>query len=120
MKKYPVFILFALVLCWLPHLNAFEGEDKALLARTISDLAEAEPEQVALMIGEVALNRMTDGRFADDLRTVLDDFTQFRRGAYASERSWKLAERLLKGERRLAPDVVYFEKRGGRYVFYSG
>ncbi len=120
MKKYPFFLIVALILCWLPHLAAFEAEDKMLLARTISRMAETEPETVALMVGEVALNRSGDARYPSDLRAVLDDFRQFRRGAGASERSMRLAERLLKGERLLAPDILRFEKREGGYAFYGG
>lgn len=120
MKKYPLFLLLALFLCWLPHLDAFEAEDGMLLARTISGMAETEPEEVALMIGEVALNRVRDPRFPDDLRSVLDDFRQFRRNATASARSVRLAERLLKGERLLPDGVLHFEKRAGGYAFYGG
>lgn len=120
MKKVALFAALALVLCWLPHLDAFDAEDRMLLARTISGMAEGEPEEVALMIGQVALNRTGDGRFPSDLRSVLDDFRQFRRAPSASERSVRLAERLLKGEKLLPPDVVSFEKRPGGYAFYGG
>lgn len=117
MKKVPYFLILALIFCWLPHLSLFEGEDRMLLARTISGMAETEPEEVARMIGEVALNRATDSRFPQDLRSVLDDFRQFRRSPVASRRSFILADRLLKGERLLAPDIFYFEKRAGGYTF---
>lgn len=120
MKKYPFFLLVMLALCWLPHLNAFEAEDRMLLARTISAMAETEPEEVARMIGEVALNRLNDPRFPKALDAVLDDARQFRRGATASERSMRLAERILKGERLLAKDILYFERRAGGYAFYAG
>ncbi len=120
MKRAVLFLILALLLCWLPHLSVFDGEDRMLLARTISGMAETEPEEVARMIGEVALNRAADSRFPSDLRSVLDDFRQFRRSSIASERSLKLADRLLKGERLLAPDMFYFEKREGGYAFYGG
>jgi len=119
MKKVPLFMVLALVLCWLPHLSLLDGEDRMLLARTISGMAETEPEAVARMIGEVALNRAADLRFPKDLRSVLDDFTQFRRSPVASRRSLQLADRLLKGERQLAPDIIFFEKRTGGYAFFS-
>ena len=32
----------------------------------------------------------------------------------------RLAERILKGERLLAPDILYFERRAGGYAFYAG
>jgi len=117
MKKAPFFLILALILCWLPHLNLFDGEDRMLLARTISGMAETEPEEVARMVGEVALNRTADRRFPPDLRSVLDDFRQFRRSPVPSRRSLALADRLLKGERLLAPDIFYFEKRIGGYAF---
>lgn len=117
MKKVPFFLVLALLFCWLPHLARFEGEDRMLLARTISGIAETEPEEVAKMIGEVALNRAADSRFPSDLRTVLDDFRQFRRSPVASRRSLALADRLLKGERMLAPDILFFERRAGGYAF---
>ena len=119
MKKAVLFLILALILCWLPHLGALEGEDRMLLARTISGMAESEPEEVARMIGEVALNRAADPRFPQDLRSVLDDFRQFRRSPTASERSLRLADKLLKGERLLAPDIFYFEKREGGYAFFG-
>jgi hypothetical protein len=120
MKKYPFFLALALIFCWLPHLSLFEAEDKMLLARTLSGMAETEPEEVARMVGEVALNRASSGRFPGDLRAVLDDFRQFRRAPTASKRSLELAEKLLRGEKLLAPDVFYFEKRVGGYAFSSG
>lgn len=120
MKKFPIFLILALFVCWLPHLSLLDGEDRMLLARTISGMAETEPEEVARMIGEVALNRAADSRFPPDLRSVLDDFRQFRRSPTASKRSLMLADRLLKGERLLAPDVLYFEKRIGGFAFYGG
>jgi hypothetical protein len=120
MRKYPLFLILMLVACWVPHLGAFEAEDRMLLARTISAMAEAEPEEVARMIGEVALNRVRDPRFPDDLRSVLDDFRLFRRAATASARSVHLAERLLRGERLLPDDVCFFERRPGGYAFYGG
>ena len=119
MRKYAFFLILVVALCWLPHLSAFDGEDRMLLARTISGMAETEPEQVAQMIGEVALNRAKDSRFPEDLRSVLDDFRQFRRSPTASNRSLMLVDRLLRGERLLPDDVVRFEKRAGRYAFYG-
>jgi len=120
MKKYPFFLILALIFCWLPHLTPFEGEARMLLARTLSGMAETEPEEVARMIGEVALNRAASQRFPGDLRSVLDDFRQFRRAPTASARSLKLADRLLRGERLLPPDVFYFEKRAGGFAFSGG
>lgn len=119
MRKYPLFLILALVLCWLPHLNAFEAEDRMLLARTITEMAGTEPDEVARMIGEVAVNRIGDPRFPSDIRSVLDDFRQFKRGAVASERALRLAELVLKGERLLPPDVFYFEKRALGYAFLA-
>jgi spore germination cell wall hydrolase CwlJ-like protein len=86
MRKYPLFLILVLALCWLPHLNAYDAEDQVLLARTMTEMAETEPDEVALMIAEVALNRVKDARFPSDLRSVLDDYRQFRRGATASSR----------------------------------
>lgn len=120
MKKYPFFLALALVLCWLPHLSLFQREDVMLLARTISGMAETEPVEVARMVGEVALNRASSGRFPEDLRSVLDDFRQFRRAPIASRRSIELAEKLLRGEKLLAPDAFYFERRAGGYAFSGG
>ena len=120
MKKLPLYVVLALILCWLPHLSAFEAEDRALLARTVSAMAETEPDEVARMIAEVALNRVKDARFPSDLRTVLDDYSQFRRGAVASARATRLADLALRGEKLLAPDILYFEKRAAGYVFYGG
>jgi len=120
MRKYPFFLAVMLALCWLPHLNAFEAENRMLLARTISAMAETEPEEVARMIGEVAINRLKDPRFPKSLDAVLNDAGQFRRGATASERSLRLAEEIMKGKRLLAPDILYFEKRAGGYAFYAG
>ena len=117
MKKYPFFLILALLFCWLPHLSLFDGEDRMLLARTISGMAETEPEEVARMIGEVALNRAADSSFPPDLRSVLDDFRQFRRNSAPSRRSLLLADRLLKGERLLSPDIFFFEKRIGGFAF---
>jgi hypothetical protein len=121
MKKYAFFMILALIFCWLPHLSAFDGEDRMLLARTISGMAETEPEEVARMIGEVALNRAADSRFPSDLRSVLDDYRQFRRSPTASLRSLQMADRILRGggERLLPPDAFYFEKREGGYAFFG-
>jgi hypothetical protein len=119
MRKLPLFVVLALILCWLPHLSAFEAEDRALLARTITAMAETEPDEVARMIAEVALNRLHDSRFPSDLRCVLDD-SQFRRGAAATGRAMRLADIALRGEKLLAPDILYFEKRSAGYVFYGG
>ncbi len=119
MKKLPLFAVLALVLCWLPHLSAFEEEDRVLLARTITAMAETEPDEVARMIAEVALNRVNDPRFPSDLRTVLDDSSQFRRGAVASARAMRLADLALRGEKLLAPDILYFERRSGGYAFFG-
>ena len=120
MKKLPLFVVLALILCWLPHLDAFKAEDRVLLARTISAMADTEPDEVARMIAEVALNRAQDPRFPSDLRSVLDDVRQFRRDATVSDRAMRLADLALRGEKLLAPDILYFEKRADKFAFYGG
>ena len=89
-----------------------------LLACIISGMAETEPEEVARMIGEVALNRAADSRFPSDLRRAgrLSPVPKEPHRVFTLSAAGR-PDTPGGGERLLPPDAFYFEKREGGYGF---
>lgn len=103
----------------------FADKELEMLAITIYKEAGADSisDKVRLMVGTVVLNRVADSRFPNTIEEVLTQPSQYsdfsRYGirwperannpneAHAVERAYRLAERLLSGERALPPDVVF-------------
>ncbi len=95
-------------------------DDLLLLARLLD--AEAGDRRYSddyrLCVGEVALNRVASPEFPDSLREVVEQYGQYpsaQEPEFADLRPKRscaaLALRLLKGERRLSPAVLYRSTR---------
>ena len=98
---------------------------------------DACSDETRLMVGSVVMNRVEDSRFPDTLHGVLTQRAQYGRlhwtgivwperasnpgEAYAVERAYACAERILLGERVLPNDVIWQAefKQGTEVVAYQ-
>ena len=110
--------------------RTYTDEELEMLALVIYQEAGSDviSDETRIMVGNVALNRVSDPRFPDTLEEVLTEVTPSGFGAYgrlhwtglvwperarhlseahAVERAYECAERLLNGERVFPADVVW-------------
>ena len=110
-----------------------------MLALVIYQEAGADycSDETRLMVGTVVMNRVADSRFPNTIYEVLTQRAQYGRlhwtgivwparasyesEAHAVERAYKLAERILLGERALPEDVIWQAefKQGTEVVAYQ-
>ena len=108
-----------------PPAPAYTEQELEVLAMIIYQEAggDAASDETRLMVGNVVLNRVADGRFPDNIVEVVLQRGQYGRlhqtgikwpdrssapgEAHAVARAYTLAERLLEGERVLPEDVIW-------------
>lgn len=117
----------------LPLAGNSEGEDTVRLARVLYTLAADEEDSTMRMLGSVIMNRVDSPWFPASVRGVLSEPQQFPCGNRYDERSMDVARALMRGERDLPPDVVYYQAKdatapydpaflaasSGGYAFYT-
>lgn len=97
--------------------SAIDFNDLYLLAKIMRAEAGDVSEEIAIRVGEVALNRVASPEFPDTLEEVLKQPGQYYYPSMAAyfesltlegyEHCVLLAVRLLEGERNMAPSVVF-------------
>ena len=117
----------------------YTDEELEMLALVIYQEAGADycSDETRLMVGTVVMNRVADSRFPNTIYEVLTQRAQYGRlhwtgivwptrasyesEAHAVERAYRLAERILLGERALPDDVVWQAefKQGTEVVAYQ-
>ncbi|MCB9019223.1 MAG: cell wall hydrolase [Chitinophagales bacterium] len=97
MKRIPLLIFLAFPLAAFAPLKHYYGErmDVIELAAVIEAEAGGETFTGKYLVGSVAVNRMRDSLWSDDLTDVLTQESQFARAKEPSSESLAAAERAL-------------------------
>lgn len=125
--------ILILGLCvFTPRSGFTEDKDTVMLARAIYALARDDSYDAKLAIGTVAMNRVENPWFSDDLGDVLSQQHQFPIGARYDADCLSAAHDVLSGHRALPAGALYYqaasasEPRGdapiktvGGFAFYA-
>ena len=127
-------VILAAVMCmFVPSVRYTEDRDTVQLARVIYALGKGESYDTKLALGTVAMNRVANPWFPDDLGEVLADQQQFPAGSRYDGESLRAAHALISGARALPESALYYQAadvslpwgeanrvdRSGNYNFYS-
>lgn len=110
MKKWLAFLGLASVLTLMlyPGSSFTEDRDTVLLARAIYAMAGRQSYEAKLAAGSVAMNRVGNAWFGDNLSQVLNEQHQFPIGQRYDADSLAAAHEVLSGRRTLKDSVLYF------------
>ena len=111
MRKWTILaaVIVLLACLLIPSVSFTEDRDTVLLARTIYALARNESYETKLALGTVAMNRVENAWFANDLGDVLEEQHQFPTGTRYDADSLKAAHAVLSGTRALPASALYYQ-----------
>ena len=102
-------VLAAMAAMFVPSVGFTEDRDTVQLARAIYALGKAESYETKLAIGTVAMNRVENPWFANDLGEVLRDQQQFPAGSRYDGDSLRAAHAVISGARNLPGSALYYQ-----------
>lgn len=107
MKRIPLFLFMVIPLAAFAPLKCYYGTQMDIkeLAAVIEAEAGGEPFSGKYLVGSVAVNRMRDSLWSDDMTAVLTQESQFARAKEPTEESIRAAERALYSP---FPGIKYF------------